>query len=220
MLWRVSFLLLLLGVMCSFAFSQDFSGEASIAFAPFTEELESILESDQGTAGGIVFYYLPLKRLVVGYRVSIVEPPENSVSPGYWTRDSRYPYPVYFADYQAQYVPDTQHTTYTQANPQSLTLKGLVSGKSYHVVVTPLCIWPKSPHNLDEKGKPFLYCWLRAKTFGWVYQDGSGWGLVMASGPGGEAKRGYFEVNRVVFEGTVQAKKSSFQPGTGQESAI
>lgn len=210
MFWRIWFFLLLFGVTCfSCAFSQDFDGEALVSLPPFTTEVESIFESDQGAAGGITFYYLPLKRLAVGYRVSVIEPPGNAVSPAYWTRDSRYAYPVFFRDYPAQYVPDERYTAYVQANPQSFTLKGLLPGKSYHVVVTPLCIWPKSPQNLDERGKPFWYCWLPAKTFGWVYVDGSDWGLVMASGPGGEKKRGYFEVNEVVFEGTVQAKKPS-----------
>ncbi len=218
MFWKVWFFPVLFGVMCfSCAFSQSFDGEASVFFPPFTEEVESIFESDQGAAGGIVFYYLPVKRLVVGYRVSIIEP-ESPVSTAYWTRDSRYQYPVFFSDYPAQYVPDERYITYTQANPQSFTLKGLVPGKSYHVVVTPLCIWPKSPYNLDERGKPFWYCWLQAKTFGWIYQDGSDWGLVMASGPGGEKKRGYFEVNQVVFDGMAQAKKPS-SPG-GKYSPI
>ncbi|MEN3186072.1 MAG: hypothetical protein ABDK94_01845 [Atribacterota bacterium] len=212
MFQKVGIVVLLWFFLFSPVLAQSFDGEASLSFLPFTEEAESILESDQGAAGGITFYYLPLKRLVVGYRVNIVEPPANSVSPAYWTRDSRYQYPVYFADYQAQYVPDSRNIQYVQVSPQSLTLKGLLPGKSYHVVVTPLCIWPKSPQNLDERAKPFWYCWLPAKTFGWVYQDGSDWGLVMASGPGGEKKRGYFEVNQVVFEGTVQAKKPS-SPG-------
>ncbi len=219
MLRKVWSFLVLLSAMClSYVFSQNFDGEVSITFAPYTEEVDSILESDQGSAGGIVFYYLPLKRLVVGYRVSIMEP-QDPVSTAYWTRDSRYQYPVYFCDYPAQYVPDEKNITYIQASPQSITLKGLVPGKSYHIVVTPLCIWPKSPYNLDENGKPFWYTWLRSKTFGWIYKDGSNWGLVMASGPGGEKKRGYFEVYRVIFEGTVQAKKSSHHPGTGRGSS-
>lgn len=220
MFFKVWSFLVLFGVVClSCLFSQSFDGEACVSFVPFTEEAESILESDQGTAGGIVFYYLPIKRLVVGYRVSIIEP-ENPVSTAYWTRDSRYSYPVFFCDYPAQYVPDKEHITYIQASPQSITLKGLVPGKSYHIVVMPLCIWPKSPYNIDERGKPFWYCWLRAKTFGWIYKDGSDWGLVIASGPGGEEKRGYFEVYRVVFEGQIQATKSTLHPGTAKESGM
>ncbi|WP_369018472.1 hypothetical protein QBE54_00855 [Thermatribacter velox] len=205
-------------VLCSsLAFSQSFDGEATLSFSPFEAEVESIFESDQGAAGGIIFYYLPVKRIVVGYRISIVEPSEP-LSSAYWTKDVRYNYPVFFRDYPAQYVPDPKYFFYLQADPQSFTLQGLVPGASYHVVVTPLCIWPKTPYNLDERGKPFWYAWLPAKTFGWVYTDGSGWGLVMSGGEDGEKKRGYFEVQSIVFEGIVQAKKHS-TPG-GQHSPI
>ncbi|MCS7241945.1 MAG: hypothetical protein N2205_04090 [Candidatus Caldatribacterium sp.] len=203
---------LLFGLFLSPAWSQSFDGEAYLSFSPFVDEVTSILESEQGVAGGIIFYYLPIKRIVVGYRVSIVEP-SSPVSSAYWTRDPRYGYPVYYCDFLAQYVIDVARNSYVQANPQAFTLKGLTPGASYHVVVTPLCIWPKSPFNVDERGKAFWYCWLSSRTFGWVYVDKSAWGLVMVSGDGGEGKRGYFEVYSVVFEGRVQAKKPPSGPG-------
>lgn len=206
MFWKACCVVCLWVFFFSGALAQTFDGETCLSFAPFTKEVEPITETDQGSAGGIVFYYLPLKRLVVGYRVSIVEP-EGEISSAYWKRDPRYSYPVYYSDFPAQYVPDAAYRVYVQGNPQSVTLKGLIPGKSYQVVVTPLCIWPRKPYNLDEHEKPFFYGWLQAKTFGWVYRDGSDWGLVISSGPGGEARRGYFEVNEVVFEGRVGAKK-------------
>ncbi len=199
-------------LFCLPVLAQEFTGEASVAFPPFTPEVTSIFESDQGVAGGITFYYLPLKQIVVGYRISLVEPSQPP-SEAYWRRDPRYSYPVYFCDVPAQYVLSRDSRYYEQANPQSFTLRGLVPQATYYVVVTPLCIWPKSPWNIDERGKAFWYVWLPAKTFGWVYTDGSSSGLVMSEGEGGERKRGYAEVYRVVFEGAVLARKSSGGPG-------
>jgi len=199
-------------ILCFPVLAQEFAGEACVTFAPFTQEVTSIFESDQGAAGGVTFYYLPLKQIVVGYRISLVEPPKPP-SAAYWQKDSRYSYPVYFCDVPAQYVLSQSGRYYEQASPQSFTLQGLVPQATYHVVVTPLCIWPKSPWNIDERGKAFWYVWLPAKTFGWVYTDGSSWGLVMSEGEGGERKRGYSEVYRAIFEGTVLARRSSGGPG-------
>lgn len=202
------------------AYSTGYNGSASIQFEPYKPvDLNENAGFYDGTAGGISFYYLPLKQIVWGYRVYLYFSNDADVSKyinlNLWKKDLGES-GVYYRDFNAQYRPaGNSFTRFYQPDPQTVVVDNIKPGYSYEYKILPLCITAKAPFNLDRNQKPFWYGYIPGPSlsFIWVDQKTKDWGAVMRDG--GEANRGYYLVFYEVKNGMFWASSSSGGGGGG-----